>query len=70
MKHEIRHYASYVKGDPRSEDARIFKGVLQYGLFDRGEDESDIRGIGGLCETAAVRAYRLDGFHGFDLLGI
>lgn len=34
-----------------SEDARVFKRILQDGLLDGGKDESDVRSIGGLCET-------------------
>jgi hypothetical protein len=34
-----------------SKNARIFQGILQYGLFDRRKDEANICGIGGLSEA-------------------
>jgi hypothetical protein len=36
------------------ENAGVFQGILQYGLLDSGEDESDIRCVGGLCKTVQV----------------
>jgi hypothetical protein len=50
------------------ENARVFERVLQYGFLDCGEDESDIRCVGGLCEAAQVsNALReVDGVHTED----
>ena len=41
-------------GGEVSEDARILERVVQDCLLDCGEDEADVGGIGGLCQTAAV----------------
>jgi hypothetical protein len=40
------------EGAARSQNTRVFQRVLQYRLFDGSEDESDVRGVGGLSEAA------------------
>lgn len=35
-----------------SQYARIRQGVVEDGILDGSEDESDVRGVGRLCETA------------------
>lgn len=39
---------------PKSENAGVLEGVLQDGFFDRREYQPDVRGVGGLGETARV----------------
>ncbi len=45
-------------GGAVSEDARVLERVVQDRLLDCGEDEADVGGIGGLCQTAAVMSMR------------
>lgn len=41
----------------QSQDTRVFERILQYRLFYGGEHESNIRGIGSLCQTVKVSMY-------------
>lgn len=41
------------------QDSGVLEGVLQYGFFYGGEDEPDIRCVGGLCETVERSALPL-----------
>jgi hypothetical protein len=55
--HSGRRVASSRSGGCRRrtlQNARIFQGILQYGLLDSGEDESDVRCVGGLCKTEQI----------------
>ncbi len=43
-----------------SEDARVLERIVQDCLLDCGEDEADVGGIGGLCQTAAEMSMRTE----------